>query len=229
MDKDKKKNLNEKVERPSHKKMGYVYPKRIKQIMHGETPVITSIPSQKKSEEETGEEIVIRGEKYKIFTDVSEKRYIKMNGINVDVRFYEEDGYTVPMFCPVCNANMIKIDEKFWRLRGKCHRCVAEDETKMRINGTYKEYEQEKIKQNYISFLKDSRDSIIDALKNSIKKEYTYINEDGTMEKWTNNQYKEQKDFLENELKWLDKQIDIFENPQNYDDNNNYIGDQNEK
>ena len=45
---------------------------------------------------------------------------------------------------------------KMWRLFGHCFDCQIEIENKMRIAGTYDEWEKEKIKQNKISFLKDS-------------------------------------------------------------------------
>jgi hypothetical protein len=48
-----------------------------------------------------------------------------------------------------------RFDIKFWGLRGKCMDCVIKEETEMRRLGTWKEYEERKIKENYIAALKD--------------------------------------------------------------------------
>lgn len=48
-----------------------------------------------------------------------------------------------------------RLDVKYWRIRNKCMDCVIKEETEMRRNGTWKEYETAKVKENYIAFLKD--------------------------------------------------------------------------
>ena len=63
----------------------------------------------------------------------------------------------MPLFCKACDKVMNKrLDDKMWRLYGHCFDCQIKVENKMRIAGTYEEWEKEKIKQNKISFLKDS-------------------------------------------------------------------------
>jgi hypothetical protein len=49
-----------------------------------------------------------------------------------------------------------RLDTKYWRIRGKCMDCVVADETEMRRLGKWKEYEQERIRANYIAELKDN-------------------------------------------------------------------------
>ena len=49
----------------------------------------------------------------------------------------------MPWFCPECNKIMkSRLDTKFYYLQSRCHDCVVKEETKMRINGTYEEYEE---------------------------------------------------------------------------------------
>ena len=63
----------------------------------------------------------------------------------------------MPWFCPDCKKVMKqKLDDKFWRIFGHCFDCQIQFENKLRIEGKYEEWAEEKIRQNKISFLKDS-------------------------------------------------------------------------
>ena len=63
----------------------------------------------------------------------------------------------MPWFCPECDSVMKqKLDDKMWRLFGHCFDCQVKIENKLRIEGKYEEWAEEKIRQNKISFLKDS-------------------------------------------------------------------------
>ena len=66
-------------------------------------------------------------------------------------------GVRMPWFCPECDSVMKqKLDDKMWRLFGHCFDCQVKIENKLRIEGKYEEWAEEKIRQNKISFLKDS-------------------------------------------------------------------------
>ena len=67
----------------------------------------------------------------------------------------------MPWFCPNCSVVMKKnLDDKMWRLFGHCFDCQVKMENKLRIEGKYEEWAEEKIKQNKISFLKDQIQAI---------------------------------------------------------------------
>ena len=67
----------------------------------------------------------------------------------------------MPMFCPECDVIMKKrLDDKFWRMFGHCFDCQIKIENKLRIEDKYEEWQEKKIKQNKISFLKDSIEQI---------------------------------------------------------------------
>ena len=53
-----------------------------------------------------------------------------------------------------------RLDRKFYYMIQKCHDCVVKEETKMRINGTFEEYEKNKVRENKKSFIKDLKQSI---------------------------------------------------------------------
>tara|TARA_E500000318_G_C3531552_1_gene200744 strand:+ start:28 stop:558 length:531 start_codon:yes stop_codon:yes gene_type:complete len=67
----------------------------------------------------------------------------------------------MPMFCPKCDVIMKKrLDNKFWSMYGHCFNCQLKIENKMRIAGTYEEWEKNKIKKNKISFIKEQIQAI---------------------------------------------------------------------
>jgi len=67
----------------------------------------------------------------------------------------------MPMFCPECDVIMKKrLDNKMWSMFGHCFDCQVKMENKLRIEGKYEEWQEKKIKQNKISFLKDSIEQI---------------------------------------------------------------------
>lgn len=69
----------------------------------------------------------------------------------------------MPWFCPKCDMVMKKkLDNKFWTLFGHCFDCQIEEEHKMRINGTFENWEKGKYLENKKSLIKEQIDSIKD-------------------------------------------------------------------
>ena len=82
----------------------------------------------------------------------------------------------MPWFCPECNKVMkSRLDRKFYYMIQKCHDCVVKEETKMRINGTYGEYEKNKVRENKRSYIRDLKQTI-EEWKNS-PDSVTYFNQ----------------------------------------------------
>ena len=94
--------------------------------------------------------------------------------------------YTMPFFCPECGKIMKgKADTKMWNLHNKCINCVTEEETKMRINGTYEEYEKKKIMNNAKSWMKDMEQVAEEWIKNNEKEVQQFVmNSSGELENW---------------------------------------------
>ena len=66
-------------------------------------------------------------------------------------------GVRMPLFCKKCDKIMKqRLDDKMWRLYGHCFDCQVKFENRLRIDGKFKEWEKEKIKQNKIAFIKDA-------------------------------------------------------------------------
>ena len=67
----------------------------------------------------------------------------------------------MPLFCKKCDKLMKKrLDDKMWGIYGHCFDCQLQFEHKLRLEGKYEEWEKDKIKQNKISFLKESIEKI---------------------------------------------------------------------
>ena len=67
----------------------------------------------------------------------------------------------MPWFCPSCKKVMKqRLDNKFWMKFNHCFDCQIEIENKMRIAGTYDDWQRNKIKENKIAFVKDQIQAI---------------------------------------------------------------------
>ena len=77
----------------------------------------------------------------------------RMTEIMQDVR--------MPLFCKKCDKLMKKrLDDKMWGLFGHCFDCQSKFENKLRIEGKFEEWQEEKVRQNKISWLKDQIQAI---------------------------------------------------------------------
>ena len=124
------------------------------------------------------------GEKW---IDEDGKEWEQRNGFAVSIPKIDRDelakaGVFLPRACPKCNKPLMReLDKKMWRYNGFCMDCTAEWETQMHIDGTYKEYERNKIMANVRAFYHDVMDGLEDYV-NSV--DATYVNEFGDVEKW---------------------------------------------
>ncbi len=79
-------------------------------------------------------------------------------------------GAKTPWFCPECNKVMkSRLDDKMYRLYTQCFDCQVKFENKLRIEGTYEEWEEKKVLNNQLSYIKDQIESIEDWKKEASK------------------------------------------------------------
>lgn len=74
-------------------------------------------------------------------------------------------------------------DIRFIQNGGFCMNCTAERETVLRVEGLFVPYQNYKIWTKMIVYGKQKLDELKHSLS-EVKKEYEYVNEDGTVEKW---------------------------------------------
>ena len=145
----------------------------------------------------------------------------------------------MPMFCPKCSGLMTKrLDKKFWMKGYKsCFSCVQKEEHKIRLKGpdAWREYEQKKVRENALSWLRDQeqefkawkeyenkkvRANAMSWLRDQeqgfkewkemvLNPKKEIVNEDGSLEKWQGN-LKENKKIVKNmekEFKEMKEQL----------------------
>ena len=62
----------------------------------------------------------------------------------------------MPMFCPKCKKAMKKkLDDKFWRMMNHCFDCQIDYENKLKIQGKFDNYAENKMLENQKSYLKE--------------------------------------------------------------------------
>lgn len=64
----------------------------------------------------------------------------------------------IPLFCPCCNKPLnLDIDKRMYNIRQMCLDCNIKVESKMKLEGTFKEYQKQFMKDNYKSELIDMK------------------------------------------------------------------------
>ena len=104
-----------------------------------------------------------------------------------------------PWFCPNCKKVMKKrLDDKMYRLHNHCFDCQVKFENKLRIDGKYEEWEEKKVLNNQLSYIKDQIDSIAD-WKEQTSKPLEVFDQVGVQdvelhtEKWSDNKEQVEK------------------------------------
>ena len=94
--------------------------------------------------------------------------------------------YTMPFFCPDCGKIMKgKADNKMWMLYSKCINCVADYETKLRAQGKWEKYQEEKIMANAKSWMKDMEQVAEEWIEDNKRETQQFImNSSGELETW---------------------------------------------
>ena len=102
-------------------------------------------------------------------------------------------GAKTPWFCPECNKVMKqRLDDKMYRLHNQCFDCQVRFENKLRIEGKYEEWEEQKVLNNQLSYIKDQIASIED-WKDEASKPLVVFDQVGVQdvelqtEKWSKN------------------------------------------
>lgn len=88
-----------------------------------------------------------------------------------------------PLTCPKCGGSMRHhLNDKMWPIHKQCFKCVIEFETKLRIDGRYKEYEKAIMTGNFNSWLEDVKVEYAEFITTDTGKKY--ITEAGHIEDW---------------------------------------------
>lgn len=88
-----------------------------------------------------------------------------------------------PLVCPECNNPMKShpLNKKMYNIHGKCADCVIQEETRLKIEGGFKEYKNNLMNKNKVSALTELEDLLEEYLNVG---QHTFINENGDEEVW---------------------------------------------
>ena len=101
-----------------------------------------------------------------------------------------------------------RLDPKMYKIHKKCFDCVIKEETMLRAEGKYEEYERNIIADNAKSYLDDLEQYLLEAINTSNNQ---YVSEQGKVERWKGGINKEE--FLEQmKTNFVDfrKQVDDY-------------------
>lgn len=91
----------------------------------------------------------------------------------------------VPLFCPKCKGIMKRdLDTKMFHWYGQCFNCQIKFETELRATGKYKDWEREKLLNNFTSYMKELRSEVANFV-NDLKNPTAIVHENGSLEVWT--------------------------------------------
>ena len=165
--------------------------KAMRSILRGETPEKRIFVSKVDKEFQ---------EKMKLEKEAERKR--------IDEKFEATKEARMPWFCSTCEKVMKRdLDEKMWYLYQHCFDCQIKIENKMRIDGTYNEWEQEKVKQNKLSRVREEIEKLKEFKKQTMPTFLNQVAADGytlDKEKWQGN-FEQLKKQADEALKHLQK------------------------
>jgi hypothetical protein len=114
----------------------------------------------------------------------SGKRWTIKNGIKQTITKLDDLKKLVvlPLTCPNCKNPMKvhDINKKMYSIHGMCLDCVADKETKIKLEGSWKDYSKNKIDANKNYVLKNFED----ALEAWMFTNDSYVTENGEVENW---------------------------------------------
>jgi len=156
-------------------------------------------------------------EEGEVWETLDGRRWTVKNGITQTVS--KLDGTKTPWFCPQCQKSMPhRLDTKFWRLRGKCMDCVIKDETELRRQGKWEEYEQQMLRANYRAALVDKIMELQDYHDTMSNPEFIYADDYNILlrEKWDVDISQIKKSILD-DITIMKKKLEEFDAEEGYE------------
>ena len=118
--------------------------------------------------------------------EVDGKQWTIKNGLKQTVTRFDAIKRKIfnPISCPKCNRPMNKgqIDKYMFSIHQTCSDCVFDHETKLKVRGEYKEYEQNMIRQGVIYHIKEMENVLLELLMG--QSDESFVTEAGDIETW---------------------------------------------
>ena len=80
-----------------------------------------------------------------------------------------------------------RVDNKIWSIYGHCFDCQVDFEHKLRLEGKYEDWQESKIKENKLAWIKDQKQSILEWMNETSPTIFNQTRPDSQVdkEKWT--------------------------------------------
>jgi bacterioferritin-associated ferredoxin len=133
------------------------------------------------------------------------RKWTIKNGIKQNITKFDEIKklHVLPLVCPKCFKLMkTHIDKPFYNIHKMCLNCVAEFETKIKVEGKWEEYENSIHNQEIDNLIKEFTEWTLSEIK---VKNKSFITENGKVENWVGGSNEEQiKLNLQESIKYLE-------------------------
>jgi len=184
------------------RKMGTIYPQRIKAAIAGEnTKKIQSGYTKKHIDKMEGD----------TWTDENGKGWEIKSGIIQSIPKFQD--VRIPLFCPKCNKVMgkkPKDTDVFYKF-GFCFDCLIDRDVEMIREGTFDQYQEKYVNSKKLGFYNDAKSEIEEYLVKLEKGYIEYPTESGKMERWEGEDLVKMKTFWESELKLINEELEKLE------------------
>lgn len=193
--------------------MSLIYPKRIRQVLRGENPKIFVAGFDKKDQpvKEVVDQVKDKdGNIYDVFEEGG-KRYVMQGNAKVNAKFFETDPVGMPMFCPKCGSIMkTHLDKKMWNIHTVCFGCAIKIEDSLRKSNKWETYQKQRILLNKKSLATEMLSEVNSLIEAGVDKIINYVNSDGKLEKWENQDRDKIIEYLDSERETLIKELETI-------------------
>ena len=110
----------------------------------------------------------------------------------------------MPLTCPICNDHLSRNSDyvkHLFKLTHKCPKCVAKEESQLKIEGKFDEYAKQMYAKNHLDIIDEAEQGFDDFTKHGFEK---FMSELGETESWngqvlSKEQIKEAKEYFKNQ------------------------------
>lgn len=137
----------------------------------------------------TGDSSIAERKEGEIWLDTRGKKWIKKNGVKKAINNVNSSVIdATKQVCKDCGMEIKwgnRYDQMFFNKTQRCYDCIIKFESHLRIEGKFEDYEKKKVFENQKGFALDAQAKMEESLKYLEEHEtISYVNEDGTVEKW---------------------------------------------
>jgi uncharacterized protein CbrC (UPF0167 family) len=110
----------------------------------------------------------------------------------------------MPLICPECNEHLSRSSDyvkHLFKLTHKCPKCVAKEESQLKLEGKFDEYAKKMYAQNHLDIVDEAEQGFDDFIKHGFDK---FMSELGETESWngqtlSKEQIKEAKEYFKSQ------------------------------